>query len=220
MRDGSSPGVLLFDEDFDPRPPEPPPPEPEVIEPSFTLADLEAARDAAAREAREQALKEAEASVQAFTRRALETLASEVMSARAEAAAAAEEATEALVRLLLDCFAAAFPTMSQRHGPDEAAALLTSILPELRREPDVAVRLCPGMVGGIRDEIERFDGDLANRVRLIPTDALPPGDIRVEWTNGAASRDAQGLWTEIEAILAPAGLLNGHRNRREHALVE
>lgn len=220
MRDDPPTGVLLFDDDFDAPPPAPPPPEPEIIEPSFTLADLEAAREAAAQYSREAALREAEAASHTLTRRALETLAEEVARTRAEAEQAAAETSEAVVRLLLDCFAAAFPVLSRRHGPDEAAALLHAILPALRHEPKIAVRVSPGLLVLMGAEIERFDQDLAAHVRLIPTDALPPGDIRVEWTNGMASRDASTLWSEIEAILAPAGLINNQQTTREHALVE
>ena len=50
--------------------------------------------------------------------------------------------------------------------------------------------------------------DLLDRVRLIPTDAIPPGDMRISWRAGSVRRDTAGLWADIENILAPAGLLS------------
>ena len=36
---------------------------------------------------------------------------------------------------------------------------------------------------------------------------MAPGDVRIAWHNGAATRDAAALWQQVAAILAPAGLL-------------
>jgi hypothetical protein len=70
------------------------------------------------------------------------------------------------------------------------------------------------------EEIHSLDADLAARVRLIPTDAMAAGDARVTWDNGAATRDAVSLWSQIESILAPAGLLNAKQTVKEPELVE
>ena len=56
--------------------------------------------------------------------RALAEIAAQIAAARAEAASIAEQSAEAIARLLLDCFAAAFPALSARHGPGEVAAVL------------------------------------------------------------------------------------------------
>ena len=220
-------GVLLFDEDFDlPRPP----PEPEVIQPVFTAAELNAARDEAARDSRDQALAEADASARLVTGRALTEIAAGMAAARSEAAAIAEQSAEAIARLLLDCFATAFPALSARHGPDEMAAVLRAILPALHHEPKIAVRINPRLMLPMTEEIQSLDADLKARVRLVPVETVPPGDVRVTWENGAAVREIGSLWTQIEDILAPAGLLrsgllpagpfNGEPTAKEHLLVE
>jgi flagellar biosynthesis/type III secretory pathway protein FliH len=211
------PGVLLFDEDFDlPARSS----EPEVIEPVFTAADLLAAREEAARDGRDRALAEADTSMRAAASHALVRIAEQITASRAEAVSIAEQSAEAIARLLIDCFAAAFPALSARHGTTEVAAVLRQILPALRREPKITVRISPHLVPEMTDQIRTLDSDLAARVRLIATDAVAPGDARVTWENGAASRDAVSLWRQIENILAPAGLLLVKQTTKEHELVD
>jgi hypothetical protein len=43
-------------------------------------------------------------------------------------------------------------------------------------------------------------------VQIHECDGLAPGDVRVTWHNGAATRDAAGLWEQVAMVLAPAGL--------------
>jgi flagellar biosynthesis/type III secretory pathway protein FliH len=199
--------VFLFDEDFD-LPAQPyVGPEPEVIEPLFTFAELQAAREEVAHESREAALGEAHASTTAAAGQALTAIAGQLVAARAGADAVAEQSADAIARLLLACFAAAFPALSARHGAAETAALLREILPALRHEPMIVIRVSPHVAPEMIKEIQEFDADLAAHVQVVPTDALPIGDAQVNWHNGAARRDAASLWRQIEQILAPAGLL-------------
>ena len=210
-------GVLLFDEDFD-QPAKPP--EPEVIEPVFTAAELLAAREEAAQDSRDRTIAEIEEASRITSSRALAEIAAQITAARDEAATIAEQSAEAIACLLLDCFAAAFPALSARHGAGELAAVLRGILPALHREPKIAVRLNPQLVTEMTKELQSLDADLMARVRLIPTDSMPVGDVRVTWDHGSATREAASLWSQIESILAPAGLLNLEPAAKEHELVE
>lgn len=211
------PGILLFDEDFDELPMVR---DPEVAAPVFSAAELDTAREHAARDARETALADAEASTHAETGRTLARIAEELTAARDEAASIAEQSAEAVARLLFDCFAAAFPALSARHGQTEIAAVMRAILPALHREPKIAIRVSPHLLAAMAGHVGDLDADLAARVKLIPTDAVAPGDARISWENGAATRDAMSLWTHIENILAPAGLLSVPRTVKEAEVVE
>jgi flagellar biosynthesis/type III secretory pathway protein FliH len=213
---GGSSGVLLFDEDFD-LPARPT--EPEVIAPVFTAAELMAAREEAAQDGRDRAITEVEGSARIASSRALAEIAAQITTAQDAAAAIAEQSAEAIARLLLDCFATAFPALSARHGPGELAAVLHEILPALHREPKIAVRVNPHLVPVMTEQLHSLDTDLAARVRLIPTDSVAVGDVRVTWENGAATRDTASLWSQIESVLAPAGLLNLEPTAKEHELV-
>ncbi|MSP01487.1 MAG: hypothetical protein EXR07_10630 [Acetobacteraceae bacterium] len=216
-------GALLFGEDFD-RPTTRA--EPEALEPVFSATDLETARNVAGQESRDAAMVEFGTSNKAIACRALTAIAEQVAAARAEVASISEQSAEAVTRLLLDCFATAFPALSARHGAEEAAALLRGILPALHREPKITVRISPHIAAEMTAEIQSMDPDLAARVRLIPTDALTADEVRVAWENGTAMRDPQALWRQIEDILAPAGLLTTiapltqGSTAKEHTLVE
>jgi flagellar biosynthesis/type III secretory pathway protein FliH len=211
-------GVFLFDEDFDLPSQQDPGPEPEVIEPLFTFAELQAAREEAARSSREDALAEAGAATSTVAGQALTMIAEQLLAARAELDVIAEQSADAIARLLLSCFAAAFPALSARHGAAETAALLREILPALRHEPKIVIRVSPHVATEMTEELQAFDADLAARARFVPTDALPIGDAQVTWHNGGARRDASSLWKQIEQILAPAGLLHAELSQPDRTV--
>jgi flagellar biosynthesis/type III secretory pathway protein FliH len=211
------PGVQLFDEDFD-MPAKPV--EPEVIAPVFTAAELMAAREEAAQESRDRAIGEAEGAARVASSRALAEIARQITATREEAAAITEQSAEAIARLLLDCFAAALPALSVRHGAREVSAVLRRILPALHREPKITVRINADLVSVMTEELQSLDADLAARIRLIATDTMAVGDVRVTWEHGAAIRSVASLWSQIEGVLAPAGLLNPEPTAKEHELVE
>jgi flagellar biosynthesis/type III secretory pathway protein FliH len=210
-------GVLLFDEDFDlPAKPH----EPEVIEPVFSAAELMAAREEAAQDSRDRTIAETEEGARIASSRALTEIAGQITAAREAAAASAEQSAEAIARLLLDCFATAFPALSTQHGAGEVAAVVREILPALHREPKITVRINPDLVPAITEELQSLDADLVARVRLIGADTVAVGDARITWDNGTAIRDAASLWRQIECVLAPAGLLNPEPTAKEYALGE
>ena len=109
----------------------------------FTAAELLAAREEAAQDSRDRAIAEAEAigAHRAEPRPGRDR--KQVTAAREECRTIAEQSAEAIARLLLDCFATAFPALSARHGAGELAAVLREILPALHREPKITVRINP-----------------------------------------------------------------------------
>ena len=211
---------MLFDEDFDLPPPSERALEPEVIEPLFTLSQLRSARDDAARESREATLAEINGFASTAASRALVTIAEEIVTARAEATSFLEQSAEAIVSLLLTCFATAFPALCARHGAGETTALLREILSSLHHEPKITIHVNPHIAAAMVQAIEALDADLAIHVRLVPTDTVTLGDARIAWENGSATRDALALWNQIESILVPAGLLNTERKVKEYAFGE
>ena len=199
---------LVFAEDFDEPRPVAKPPEPAPAEPVYSAADLQTARAEALREGHAAGMAEAEESNLVLARDALLAIAGRLDTAREEARTIAEEAAEALGRLVMDALAAAFPALCARHAEAELSAIVRAILPRLHEEPEIVVRTGPHMTAALTQEIAALDPDLLDRVRLIPTDAIPPGDMRISWRAGSVRRDTAGLWADIENILAPAGLLS------------
>jgi flagellar biosynthesis/type III secretory pathway protein FliH len=202
----------LFAEDFDV--PEVAP-DPAVIEPVYSASELTAARDAAWRDGHEAGLQDAAASDDAATRQAIAVFA-EQFAAECEAATArSEQSAEAIARLLLDSLAAIFPTLCVRYGDTEVRAIVRTVLPALTQEPAITVRANPRTARALTQEIARLDPDLAEHVQAVDCDAMSPGDVRIAWHNGTATRDSAALWQQVAAVLAPAGLLRADAAIRE-----
>jgi flagellar biosynthesis/type III secretory pathway protein FliH len=214
----------IFGEDFDRPRPAAPPPDPKPPEPVYSAADLQETRAQALREGHAAGLAEADGITAALARHALLTIAERLDTARDEANTVAEEAAEAVARLLMDAFATAFPALCARHAEGELRAIVRSVLPRLQEEPSIVVRASPHATQALADEIAAIDPDLIDRVRIVPTDSVPLGDIRISWRAGNARRDTAGLWAEIENVLAPAGLLSPaipvRNSVKEHENVE
>jgi flagellar assembly protein FliH len=207
---------VIYAEDFDdPAPPDDagivlevePDPEPEVIEPSFTPAELDAARAAAFAEGAtaERACLAAE---DAATRsRALDAVATALAGAAEAARTVAEEAAEGLAQAVLSLVAAGLPALCAQHGEHEARALLRSLLPTLGTEPRITVRLNPDLLEAVRADLAGLDPEIAAAVQLLPTDTMPPGDVRVSWEGGTCQRSAAAACAAVREALAPLGLL-------------
>ena len=202
----------LFAEDFDV--PEVVP-DAEVIEPVYSVSELTAAREAAWREGHDAGSQDAATSDAAATHQAIVAFAEQFATECVAATARAEESAEAIARLLLDSLAAIFLTLCVRYGDAEVRAIVRTVLPALTQEPTIAVRAHPHTVRALTQEIARLDPDLATHVQAVDCDTMSPGDVRIAWHNGTATRDAAALWQQVAAILAPAGLLRADAAIRE-----
>ena len=213
------PGKVLFSEDFDLAPGIGAAPEPEVIEPTFSPAELEAARAEAFQAGNDAAAARAASADHALIRQALTAIATHLATARNDLLHHADETAAAIARLLLGSLAAVLPELSVRHGEAELQAVIRAVLPGLFKEPAVTVRINPRHAAAAAREIETADPELAARLHIVPTDTIPPGDVRIAWRNGAASRDAAALWAQVTEALGLAGLapLPAETRELEHA---
>ena len=198
---------VLFAEDFDLPEPEPTAAAPEMIAPVVDLAQLAAAKAAAFDEGFAMGRAAALAEDAAGVRQAVDALAAELGAARDAARLIGEQAAEEIARLLLAALGAVMPVLCASHGEAEATAVARAVLPALTGEPEIAIRTNPHTATALLAEIARIDPDLVARVRMTPTDALAPGDLRIAWRDGLAVRDGAALWREVAAILVPQGLL-------------
>ncbi len=199
---------VLYAEDFGAEPeaedipPEQDVPEPEVIEPFFTLAELEAARE----EGRVAGQAEAERGVAASRLHVLKRIAASLAEADAEAAAMAEAAASGMARAMLSALATCLPALCEQHGTAEVQALVRIVLPNLAEQPRVTVRVHPQMAPAIAAELAVQDSEFGERVALLPSDTIAPGDARITWENGAALRDAGRAYAAVNESLAALGL--------------
>ena len=196
--DGLQPGV------FDPQPG----PEPEIIEPRFSAAELEAARA----EARQVGRGEAEDGLAASRIQLVAKLVDGLGEARAGAFAAAEQAAEGVARCMLSALAACLPALCEQHSAGELRMLVRTLLPALSEEPRIIVRVHSDTMAAMQEEMSSLDAEIGERVHLLATDAIAPGDARISWAEGSATRDASRSRAAFEQGLALLGLL-----QREHA---
>lgn len=175
---------------------------------ALTEADLEETRLLARAEGAAAAMAAADQQAAQSGRRAMDALAASLGDARAEGARLAEEHAEAIARLVLSTLAANLPATCARHGEAEARALVRALLPHLSAEPQVVIRCSPHDADGMRAELARLGPDAPAAAQVVPTDAVVPGDVRVTWQGGGATRDARRAWAAVHEALAPLGLLD------------
>ncbi len=126
---------------------------------------------------------------------------------RAGARDAAMQAAESVAKCMLSALLTCLPALCERHGAAELRALSRAVLPGLVDEPKIVVRVNPQMVAGMQAEMAALDFELAERVHLLPTDAVAPGDARISWADGSVTRDAGKARQIVEDALAALGLL-------------
>jgi len=212
-------GRVLFSEDFDLASDVLHAPEPEIIEPTFSAAELEAVRAEAFQAGSDAAAAQAASADHALIRQGITAIATHLATARDELLHHAEETAAAMARLLLGSLGAVLPQLAARYGEAELQSVMRAVLPGLFKEPAVTVRINPCHAAAAAQEIETADPELAGRLQIVPSDSVPPGDIRIAWRNGGASRDAAALWTQVAEALDLAGLapLPAETRELEHA---
>ena len=162
-----------------------------------TEQDVAAAREEGRREARESEAAETARRGAA----ALQLVAATLVREAAEMTLIAERSAEAIAGVVLQALIAAFPAMEERLGAREAARFAAAILPGLAREPAVVIVIGPDG----HDAVTQAWAKAAHvSVRLDPD--LGPGDVRLEWRNGSAERDASeiraAILDEFKTIIA------------------
>src|SRR4051794_28609624 len=145
---------ILYAEDFDELPPVPSAAEPDIeligAEPAITQADLEQACLAAVEQARVQWEQEAEHQRQ----RMLAAIAGSVAAGRGDAMRHAAELAEGTVTAMLSTLAGALPMLCREHGPSQARALVAHLLPSLRAEPRISIRVHPSLVSAVENDLQ------------------------------------------------------------------
>ena len=108
---------------------------------------------------------------------------------------------------MLSALVACLPALCERHGAEELRSVARAVLPALRNEPRITVRVHPGMLAVMQEEVAALDAELAERIEIIPAGAIAPGDVRIGWTDGQAVRDAGRARAAVDDALAALGLL-------------
>lgn len=196
---------ILYAEDFD-LPPSDAAPDGSILEasapPTLTEDDVAAAcADAVAAARREWDAAEARERA-----RMLVALASAMTSAKVEAEAAASATAEATVAAILAALAGALPKFCTDHGPKEVRGLLDRLLPMLRTEPKITIRVHADLVAELRQDMLDLQAEYAGSITVSPA-AVERGDVRVTWENGSLTRDTRQILQAMQDALGQLGLM-------------
>ena len=156
---------------------------------------FEAGQAAGREEAQQEGAQQAAAALAAIEQN-LQALLSQHAETTAEAKSLALTALRATLTKL-------YPVLAERHGLAEVEAMLTACLTRLNDEPRVVVRVADSLYDALDERLGQlarqsgFDGKFV----LLSEPDLPPGDLRLEWADGGAERDAAAAAAEIDEIL-------------------
>ena len=192
---------ILYAEDFDDPHPEPGPQPAPAPPPALTQHDIDQACDAAVAAARRQWQDQAEQAQTAL----LAEIASALATARQAAEQIASSTAEAAAQTILAMLSAALPHFCAEHGPAEARAIADHLLPTLQSEPRVVIRVHPDLAPGLQQICAARQTEFGGTITVLPA-PLEPGDVKIEWENGALSRDTRQILQAMQDALARLGL--------------
>ena len=174
--------------------------EPAPPPPTFTEEDLQVVREAAFAEGLHAGHAEAAQSAQQLLADATARVADALAQLGAAQAQSADEAKAVATRVAMAVLRKVLPAACEAHAFDEVVRMVESCFAQVLDEPRIIVRVAPDLVEPVRARLEADAGrhGFEGRVVVQPDPRLPPGDGRVEWTDGGADRDQARLIADIE----------------------
>lgn len=218
------PGVL-FAEDFDaPAPPAAviePAIEPVVDEivpedPTVPTIDLERLTGAARDEGFAAGVRTAEAGLEAQRVALLDTIAHHFAALQDQALALADNRAETIAKAAMSILLGCVPSVSDHLAEDELRRSLRLVLPGLSDEAHVSVMVSPSQEALARSTLVACL-DPKVRVTLSTSAELRPGDVRVAWQDGSATRELARLHLQMTERLRALDLLPPDRSQDANA---
>ena len=112
---------------------------------------------------------------------------------------------EATVTTILSIVTGLLPHFSQEHGAEEVRALLGRLLPTIRSQTRIHVRVHPDLVATMQGDVAELEPDLAALIDITAA-PLERGDVKVTWENGSMVRDTRKIMQAIQDALGQLGL--------------
>ena len=177
----------------------PPPPDPALL--AALRAEAEAAGHAMGHaeglaEGRALQAAEQEAAIQ----RALARLADGMAEAEAAGRRVAEESAQALAEMLMAVLDHALPRACAAAGADIVPHLLVPLLPAIADRPEAVLRVSPDLVEAIAARMPPRGPE------VVADAAIPPGDARLAWRDGALVVSLQSRRAAVADALRAAGI--------------
>jgi flagellar assembly protein FliH len=147
-------------------------------------------------------LRRQAAAQQAQIAASLGAIAAALQAAAASGTQAAEDSAQALARLLLAAMDAALPAQAARCGTAMVARIAADLLPALADRPEAKLRVAPELA-------EALAARLPQGPEVVGDPAMPPGDARIEWRDGARIVSLARRREAVRAALESAGFRYG-----------
>lgn len=180
-----------------PPPGAPPPPDPALL--AAARQEGEAAGHAAGfAEGLAEGLRRQAAAQEAAMAASLAAIAAALEAAAERGRLEAAAAAEALARLLLAAMDAALPAETARCGEVLIARVAAALRPAIADRPEAVVHVAPELVA-------RLSARLPEGPPVAADPALPPGDARIAWRDGATLVSLERRREAVRAALAAAG---------------
>lgn len=196
---------ILYAEDFDaPLELHPDPSTERVTEPPapvITKADVDAACAAAVRAAR----ADWQHSNEQMRLDAIASLRADLVRIRDAGEQSANAVAEGTVTTILSMINGLLPHFSREHGAAEVRALLGALLPTIRSQTRIKIRVNANLVASLQHDVAELEPDLAALIDISGAQ-LEPGDVKVNWENGSMTRDTRQIMQAITDVLGQLGL--------------
>jgi flagellar assembly protein FliH len=201
---------FTFDLDFDaPDEPEVKEPEveeevePEIVVPTFSEEELAEARTESFAAGKEEGRREA---ADATEQRLLESIEkasghlTDIFTRQTEANA---EIAREMITISTAIARKMFPDLNARNALGEVERVVQETLKAVTEEPRIQIMVNPEIREPLTERMAIMTqrAGFEGKVFVTPDPAMPLGDCRIEWSNGAAVRDAGELWEMIDKII-------------------
>jgi flagellar assembly protein FliH len=120
-----------------------------------------------------------------------------------------ETAGARLAGLVLASLEASFPNMCVHHGSAEVVRFTRNVVELLGEEPRIVIRVHPTLETPLDALISDLEPERQQAILVELRDTIPPGDVRIAWRHGLATRDVAALHTRVAEVLAQLGFAPG-----------
>jgi len=129
-----------------------------------------------------------------------------------------EMAGTRLAGLVLASLEASFPNMCVHHGSAEAVRFTRDVVELLGEEPRIVIRVHPTLRTSLDALLSGLEPERQEAILVELRDTIPPGDVRIAWRHGLATRDVAALHTRVAEVLAQLGFAPGEIRSEDTSL--
>ena len=171
--------------------------------PTYSEEELNAACQEARAAGREEGVREAADATEHQMAAALTIIGerlSEIFDTQAKSgAAAAQDAATIAITIARKIF----PDLNRRNLLGEIGRLVEMILAAVMDEPRLTIHVNDSLRDALTARIEelRHAKGFEGKIVLLGEPNIPPGDCRIEWSEGGTERNTAALWQQIDEIV-------------------